>query len=77
MAMPISIKPVEVHINADRRLVFQYLMAFGMPGPDGERTTNVLVEEDGRRLVEFFSTVKMLGRMRRVPDRGVGDGGGA
>ena len=66
MAIPISIKPVEVHINADRRLVFQYLTAFGMPGPDGERTSTVLVEEDGRRLVEFFSTVKMLGRTRRV-----------
>jgi hypothetical protein len=66
MAIPISIKPVEVHINADKRLVFQYLTAFGMPGPDGARTSNVLIEEDGRRLVEFFSSVKMLGRIRRV-----------
>ena len=45
MAIPISIKPVEVHVNADRRLVFQYLTAFGMPGPDGERTSTMLVEE--------------------------------
>ena len=67
MVIPITLAPVEVHINADRRLVFQYLTAFGAHGPDGERTSVVLEDQGARKLVEFTSHVKgLLGRTRRV-----------
>ena len=57
MAIPVVLTPVEVHINANRRMVFQYLTAFGTAGPDGERTSTVLEDHGTRKLVEFTNHV--------------------
>ncbi len=54
--IPIRMDPVEIHIHADRRLVFQVLIAFGAKQPDGS-SSSVLREEDGRKLVEFHSLI--------------------
>ena len=62
MAIPVTLTPVEIHINADRQLVFQYLTAFGAAGPDGKRTSVVLEDHGTRKLVEFTSHVKDLRR---------------
>jgi hypothetical protein len=48
-------------------IVLQYLTAFDMPGPEGERTTQVLQDEGTRKLVAFHSQVAgLFGRKRRV-----------
>ena len=54
MILPIRLKPVEVHIHADRRLAFQVLTAFGGQQDDGSSST-VLQDAGDRKLVEFHS----------------------
>ncbi len=67
MIIPVKMQSLEVHINATRSLVFQYLTAFGVPGPDGTRSTTVLQDDGDRKLVEFRTEVKgLFGRTRRV-----------
>ena len=60
---PVSIRipPEEVHIEADRRLAFQVLTAFG-----ASSSSRVLAEEGGRLLVEFKTPVKGLFGRRKV-----------
>jgi len=50
MILPIRLKPVELHIHADRRLAFQVLTAFGARQEDGGSST-VLKDEGDRKLV--------------------------
>jgi hypothetical protein len=64
MILPIRVKPVELHIHADRRLAFQVLTAFGARQDDGSWST-VLKDEGDTKLVEFQSTVRTLGRRKR------------
>ena len=56
MMIPIRLKPVELHIHADRRLAFQVLTAFGARQDDGGSST-VLKDEGDRKLVEFHSVI--------------------
>ena len=61
----ITLPPTEVHIKADRRLAFEVLTAWGVPGPDGKPATRIVKEEDGRKLIEFNTIVKgLLGRRK-------------
>ncbi len=64
--IPITLPPEEVHVQADRRLVFQVLTAFGATAPDGEASTRVLREEDDRVLVEFRTPIRGLFNRRKV-----------
>ena len=67
MPIPVTLNPVEVHINADRRLVFQFLTAFGAAGSTGEKASRIIEDEGSRKLVEFHNQVKgLLGRQRDV-----------
>ncbi len=52
----IRLRPVEVHVHADRRLAFQVLTAFGAKQEDGG-SSRVLKTEGDRRLVEFRSVI--------------------
>ena len=62
--IPISVKPVEIHVAADRRLAFEVLTAFGVRNPNGSSTL-ILEEQEGRSLVEFVTPVRgLLGRTR-------------
>ena len=54
--IPIRMEPVETHIHADRRLVFQVLTAFGASQPDGGSST-MLRDEGHRKLVEFRTLI--------------------
>lgn len=56
MILRIRLKPMELHIHADRRLAFQVLSAFGAPRDDGSSST-VLKDEGTRKLVEFHSVI--------------------
>jgi hypothetical protein len=56
MIVKIRLKPVALHIHADRRLAFQVLTAFGTRGDDGSSSL-VLKAEGDRRLVEFHSAM--------------------
>jgi hypothetical protein len=60
MIVPIRLRPVELHIHADRRLAFQVLTAFGARQDDGSSST-VLKAEGDRRLVEFHSVIPTFG----------------
>ncbi len=64
MILPIRLRPVEIHIHADRRLAFQVLTAFGARQDDGGSST-VLKAEGDRRLVEFHSVIPTFGRAQR------------
>ena len=65
---PITIKPEEVHIHADRRLAFEVLTSFGtaMSSEDGGGA-KVLRDEGDRMLVQFNTPVKLLGRKKIWP----------
>ena len=65
MIIPIRLKPVELHIHADRRLAFQVLTAFGARQEDGGSTT-VLKDEGDRKLVEFHSVIPTRGRRETI-----------
>src|SRR2546430_17656360 len=55
MVVGIRLKPIELHIHADRRLAFQVLTAFGTRQADGSSSL-ALKAEGHRRLVEFHSS---------------------
>jgi len=61
MVVGIRLKPVELHIHADRRLAFQVLTAFGTRQADGSSSL-VLKAEGHRRLVEFHSSLPTFRR---------------
>ncbi len=65
MIIPIRLKPVELHIHADRRLAFQVLTAFGARQEDGSSST-VLKEEGERKLVEFHSIIPTPGAPQKM-----------
>ncbi len=63
--IPISIKPIQVHIHADRRLVFQVLTAFGAATQGDGASSRVLSREADRLLVEFHTPVPtVFGRVK-------------
>ena len=49
----IRIPTVQVHVEADRRLAFQVLTAWGVTGPRGEPTSKVLEKSGDRVLCEL------------------------
>jgi hypothetical protein len=57
--------PVEIHIHADRRLVFQVLTAFGTAQPDGS-SSRVLRDEGRRKLVEFHALIPTAAGGKKV-----------
>src|SRR5207247_10855445 len=61
MILPIRLRPVEIHIHADRRLAFQVLTAFGARQDDGGSSV-VLKAEGDRRLVAFQSVIPTFAR---------------
>ena len=67
MAIPLRLKSRQVEIQADQRLVFQYLTAFGAGGAGGTGTSRVLRDEGAHKLVEFHTEVgDLIGRKRTV-----------
>jgi hypothetical protein len=56
MILRIRLRPVELHIHADRRLAFQVLSAFGARRDDGSSSA-VLKDDGARKLVEFHSVI--------------------
>ncbi len=67
MAIPLRLKPREVEIQADQRLVFQYLSAFGRGEAGDDGTSRVLRDEGARKLVEFHTEMRdLIGRRRTV-----------
>ena len=57
---PIHILPIEVKINADRRLVFQFITNFGKTAPESGASSRVLSREENGLLVEFETEVSVL-----------------
>ena len=55
---PVELEPRSVHINADRRLVFQVLTAYGQSGLEGYSTV-VLEDHGDRKLVEFHTPLRI------------------
>ena len=55
---PITLEPRSVHIQADRRLVYQVLTAFGNMGLDGY-ASEVMEDHGDRKLVEFHTPLKI------------------
>ncbi len=67
MAIPLRLKPREVEIQADQRLVFQYLTAFGRGEAGDDGTSRVLRDDGARKLVEFRTEIRdLIGRRRTV-----------
>ena len=67
MAIPLHLKSRQVEIKADRRLVFEYLTAFGGGGAGDTGTSRVLRDEGARKLVEFRTEIRdLVGRRRTV-----------
>lgn len=65
--IPVRLPPQEVHIHADRRLVFQVITAFGASQGIEEGASQVLRrEDDGRLLVEFHTPGPGLFGRRKV-----------
>ena len=56
--IPIRIPTAEVRVQADRRLAFQVLTAWGAAGPDGRPNATVLEKTGDRVLCEFHTPVK-------------------
>ena len=56
----------EVLVQADRRLVFQVLTAWGAASPDGRATSRVLKREGDRLYIEFHTPVRMLFGLKMV-----------
>lgn len=65
---PITVEPAEIHIHADRRLVFQVVTAFGAAMSEGRAPgPQVLQDEGDRKLVAFSTPVKVLGMVKIFP----------
>ena len=58
--IPIRVPTAEIHVEADRRLAFQVLTAWGAARPDGRPTSKVLEEDGDRVLCEFYTPVNGL-----------------
>ena len=54
----ITLEPRNIHIRADRRLVFQVLTAYGNMGLDGYGS-EVMEDHGDRKLVEFHTPLKI------------------
>ena len=57
----IGVPTAQIHVEADRRLAFQVLTAWGAAGPDGRPTSKVLDKSGDRVLCEFYTPAKALG----------------
>lgn len=57
-AIHMDVPTAEIHVEADRRLAFQVLTAWGASGPDGKPTAKVLEKSGDRLLCEFYTPVK-------------------
>ena len=55
---PITLEPRSIHIQADRRLVYQVLTAYGQSGLDGY-STRVMEDRGDLKLVEFHTPLKV------------------
>ena len=53
----IRVPTAEIHVQADRRLAFQVLTAWGVAGPGGKPTSKVLEKTGDRVLCEFYTPV--------------------
>ncbi len=63
--IPIRLKPISMHVNADRRLAFQVLTAFGAAAGEEGAASRVVSREGDRLLVEFHTPGRgLLGRER-------------
>ncbi|MEE9285129.1 MAG: hypothetical protein V3V35_05290 [Dehalococcoidia bacterium] len=63
--VPIRLPAAEIEIQADRRLAFQVLTAWGAAGPSGEPSSRVLREDGERKLIEFRTPIKgLFGRIK-------------
>lgn len=63
--IPIRLKPFSVHVNADRRLAFQVLTAFGAAAAESGAASRVVSRDGDRLLVEFYTPGRgLLGRAR-------------
>ena len=60
---PITLEPQSIHIQADRRLVFQVLTAYGQSGLDGY-SARVLEDTCDRKLVEFHTPLRVRNSVR-------------
>ena len=58
--VPIRLPAAEIEIQADRRLAFQVLTAWGAAGPGSESGSRVLREDGARKLIEFRTPIKGL-----------------
>ena len=56
--VPIRVPTAEVRVQADRRLAFQVLTAWGAAGPDGRPTATVLEDTADRVLCEFETPLR-------------------
>lgn len=66
-----TVEPQHILINADRRLAFQVLTAFGAKAPDGS-ATQVLQQRNDARLVRFTTPFPALGaKLNLVTDEWV------
>jgi len=63
---PIHISPIEVKINAERLLVFQFITSFGTTASESGALSRVLSQEKNRLLVEFETGVPVLFGMRKM-----------
>ena len=67
MTIPLRLRSHKVEIQADRRLVFQYLTAFGRVESGENGTSRVLRDDGARKLVEFNTEIRdLIGRRRTV-----------
>ena len=56
----IRVPTAEIQVQADRRLAFQVLTAWGAAGPDGAPTAKVLETNADRVLCEFYTPVNAI-----------------
>ncbi len=62
----IHVSPIEVKINAERRLVFQFITNFGTTASESGASSRVLSREKNGLLVEFETEVPVLFGMRKM-----------
>lgn len=63
--IPIQLRPAEIHIDADRRLAFQVITAFGVNSQPSHGRSKVLERQGDQLLVEFHTLVQgPLGRRK-------------
>ena len=63
--IPVYLPTIELHIQADRRLVFQVITAFGASNQGAASSSRVLSREEDGLLVEFHTPGRnLLGRGR-------------